>query len=185
MRKSLSILAGSAAVALALAGCGGGGGGSGGGGSASGTINYWLWDANQQPAYQACADAFATANPGLKVKITQRGWDDYWSTLTTGFVSHTAPDVFTNHLSKYPEFAKQKQLLSLDDAVTKDKINLDSFVPGLADLWVGQDGKRYGLPKDWDTVALFYNKKLAKAAGVTEDEMNNLTWNPQDGGTFE
>ena len=22
------------------------------------TINYWLWDSNQQPAYQACADAF-------------------------------------------------------------------------------------------------------------------------------
>jgi multiple sugar transport system substrate-binding protein len=185
MRKHLRISAGSAAVglALALAGCGGGGGG--GGGSASGTINYWLWDANQQPAYQACADAFATANPGLKVKITQRGWDDYWSTLTTGFVSHTAPDVFTDHLSKYPEFASKNQLLPLDDAVSKDKVDVNSFVPGLADLWVGQDGKRYGLPKDWDTVAVFYNKKMAAKAGISEAQMNDLNWNPQDGGTFE
>ena len=27
------------------------------------------------------------------------------------------------------------------------------YQEGLADLWVGQDGKRYGLPKDLDTVA--------------------------------
>lgn len=50
---------------------------------------------------------------------------------------------------------------------------------------MGQDGKRYGLPKDWDTVALFYNKKMTKAAGVTDAQMKSLTWNPTDGGTYE
>ena len=42
--------------------------------------------------------------PNITVKITQYGWDDYWTKLTTGFVAGTAPDVFTDHLSKYPEF---------------------------------------------------------------------------------
>ena len=28
------------------------------------SIYYWLWDSNQLPAYQACADAFHTAIPG-------------------------------------------------------------------------------------------------------------------------
>jgi hypothetical protein len=50
---------------------------------------------------------------------------------------------------------------------------------------VGQDGKRYGLPKDWDTVAMFYNKKLVKDAGYTEEQLANLDWNPQDGGSYE
>ena len=63
----------------------------GGGGGSGGEIDYWLWDANQQPAYQKCADAFAAANPGITVKITQCGWDDYWSTLTTGFESGHRP----------------------------------------------------------------------------------------------
>ena len=43
--------------------------GATGSGSAGGQIDYWLWDANQQPAYQKCADAFAAANPGITVKI--------------------------------------------------------------------------------------------------------------------
>ena len=78
-----------------------------------------MWDANQLPAYKQCAADFTKANPDIKVKITQRGWGDYWTTLTNGFVAGNAPDVFTNHLSKYPEYAKKKQLLDLDEAVSQ------------------------------------------------------------------
>ncbi len=179
--KYLCSAVGLALASLSLAACGGG---DSGGDSASGTLNYWLWDANQQPAYQQCADAFHKENPDITVKITQRGWDDYWATLTTGFQSGDAPDVFTDHLSKYPEFVSNNVLLPLDDAIG-DKVDTNQYVPGLADLWVAQDGKRYGLPKDWDTIALFYNKKMVKDAGLTDAEMGSLDWNPQDGGTFE
>ena len=93
--------------------------------------------------------------------------------------------MFTDHLSKYPEFVSQEQLVPLDDTLTKDGFNADQYQEGLADLWVGQDGKRYGLPKDFDTVAVFYNKKLIADAGVKEADLQNLTWNPDDGGTYE
>ena len=88
--------------------------------NATGDISYWLWDANQLPAYQQCADEFKQANPDINVKITQCGWDDYWSKLTNGFVAGDAPDVFTDHLSKYPEFVSQEQLVPLDDTLAKD-----------------------------------------------------------------
>jgi multiple sugar transport system substrate-binding protein len=183
MKKSFRLLAGAALIPLALAACGGGGDDEAG--AATGEITYWLWDANQQPAYQECATAFTAANPDITVKIVQRGWDDYWNTLTTSFVSGTGPDVFTNHLAKYPEFVEKKQLVALDDAIAKDGVKTDIYAKGLTELWVGQDGKRYGLPKDWDTVALFYNKKMATAAGLTEEQLKSLTWNPTDGGTYE
>ncbi|MBT2515205.1 sugar ABC transporter substrate-binding protein [Arthrobacter sp. ISL-30] len=183
MKKTIGVAAAAAAIALTLSACGGGGASTST--EAKGEINYWLWDANQLPAYKQCADDFTKANPDITVKITQRGWDDYWSTLTNGFVAGTAPDVFTNHLAKYPEYAKKKQLLALNDAVEKDNIDLSQYNEGLADLWVDEDGKRYGLPKDWDTIALFYNKKMAADAGITEEQMKNLTWNPQDGGSYE
>jgi multiple sugar transport system substrate-binding protein len=64
-------------------------------------INYWLWDNNQLPSYKACAEAFEKENPDIKVKITQTGWFDYWTALSTAFVSGTAPDVFWDHLSRY------------------------------------------------------------------------------------
>lgn len=182
MKKTLGAVAAAAAIALSLSACDGSAPTTS---EAKGELNYWLWDANQLPAYQQCAEDFTKANPDIKVKITQRGWDDYWTTLTNGFVAGTAPDVFTNHLSKYPEYAAKKQLLPLDDAVAKDGIKLESYTEGLPELWVGQDGKRYGLPKDWDTVGLFYNKAMADSAGLTAEQMANLDWNPQDGGSYE
>ena len=185
MKKSLGAIAAvaaAAAIAVSLSACGGG---STTAGEAKGEINYWLWDANQLPAYQQCAADFTKANPDIKVKITQRGWGDYWTTLTNGFVAGNAPDVFADHLSKYPEFAANKQLLPLDDAVAKDHVDLSIYNKGLADLWVGQDGKRYGLPKDWDTVGLFYNKAMTDAAGITAEQMAKLDWNPKDGGSYE
>lgn len=166
-----------AAIILPIAACGGGG--DAGSGDASGKISYWLWDANQLPAYQACADDFNAANEGLEVVVEQYGWDDYWSKITNGFVAGTAPDVFTDHLARYAEFVDNNQLLDLDDLTPGESQE------GLAELWVGQDGKRYGLPKDFDTVAIFYNKGMTDEAGVTQEQLDNLEWNPADGGNYE
>ena len=66
------------------------------------TIRYGLWDANQQPAYEACAAEFTKQNPNITVKVEQLGWDDYWNGIQTGMVSGSAPDVFTDHLAKFP-----------------------------------------------------------------------------------
>jgi multiple sugar transport system substrate-binding protein len=147
------------------------------------TIRYGLWDANQQPAYQACADEFHKQNPNIAVKIEQQGWDDYWSGLQTGMVGGTAPDVFTDHLAKFPEFASKNQLVDIQPLVEKDKVDLGQYIKGLADLWV-REGKRYGLPKDWDTISVIYNADMLAKAGVDPASLKDLTWNAQDGGTF-
>lgn len=184
-KKTLLALASVAALTMPLAACGGD---SNDGGTdtsnASGSISYWLWDANQLPAYEACAVKFEETSK-IKVNITQMGWDDYWGKLTNGFVAGTAPDVFTNHLSRYPEFLAQDQLVPLDETLKKDNVDTSIYQPGLAELWVGQDGKRYGLPKDFDTVGLFYNKTIIQEAGITEDQLKTMAWNPTDGGTYE
>jgi multiple sugar transport system substrate-binding protein len=158
---------------------------SGGGGSANGPIEYWLWDSAQQPGYQKCADAFQQQNPGLKIHISQYGWDAYWSKLTAGFIADTAPDVFTDHLSKFAQYVDLKVLRPLDDLGPTSDISDGDYQQGLAELWKGQDGKRYGAPKDWDTIAIFYDNAALKAAGVDPSELQTLSWNPTDGGTFE
>ncbi|GAA3289440.1 sugar ABC transporter substrate-binding protein [Dactylosporangium vinaceum] len=144
------------------------------------TLEYWLWDDKQQPAYQACADEFTKANPGISVKISQTAWAQYWQNLTTQLASGSAPDVWTDHASYYPQFVTSNQILDIQPFVDRDKVDLKQYQGGLADLFV-KDGKRYGLPKDWDTMALVYNTKLAGDA----TGLDKLTWNPTDGGSFE
>ncbi len=147
------------------------------------TISYWMWDGNQSPEYRKCADKFEAANPGIKIDVKQEGWDNYWTNLTTGFVAGTAPDVFVNHLSRFPEFLTNEVMVDLTDRIAADKTDMAGYIPGLAESW-NKEGHQYGLPKDWDTVALVYNKKMVADAGVAEEEMMNLDWNPKDGGSF-
>lgn len=148
------------------------------------TLNYWLWDDKQLPAYQACATAFHKANPDITVKITQTAWAQYWQNLTTQITAGDAPDVWVDHASYYPQFVSSNQIVDLQPYVDKDKVDLSGYQAGLADTWV-KDGKRYGLPKDWDTVAVVYNTTMLKAQGIDTAELNDLTWNPTDGGTLE
>jgi multiple sugar transport system substrate-binding protein len=146
-------------------------------------INYWLWDNNQLPSYQACAEAFEKKNPDIKIKITQTGWFDYWNSLSAGFVSGTAPDVFWNHLSRYPEFVQNNLLVDLSPLIARDKVPTDIYVGGLVKVW-GRDEKQYGLPKDWDTIGIVYNKAMLDKAGIDPKSLWKLDWNPKDGGSF-
>lgn len=149
------------------------------------TVSYWMWDSSQQPAYEACAKAFHKRNPGLRVDITQIGWDSYWTKLTSSFIAGTQPDVFTNHVAKYPQYEGLGALSPLDELGPTRGIEASDYEPGLAKPWTGRDGHRYGAPKDWDTIGVFYNKKITKAAGVSDAELRDLAWNPRDGGSFE
>lgn len=148
-------------------------------------IDYWLWESLQLPGYQQCANAFMKKNSDVNIRITQYGWADYWSKLTAGLVAGAGPDVFTDHLTKYPEFVSRGVIKPLNDFRATRDIKATDYQPGLADLWVGQDGKQYGSPKDFDTIALFYDRNTLKKAGMTPDDLKGLTWNPDDGGTFE
>lgn len=187
------VTAGVVPALLLLGACGGGGaaesptddasGSSGAAGAVE--LSYWLWDANQQPGYEQCAADFTAANPGITVSIQQYGWADYWTKLTASFVGNSAPDVFTDHLAKYAEFAGKNQIVPLDDLIAKDGFDTSVFADGLIDPWVFTDGKTYGLPKDWDTTAFFFNADMMDEAGYTADDLDALTWNPDDGGTFE
>lgn len=154
------------------------------GGAHATEVKYMLWDANQLPAYKQCAADFEKKNSDITIKITQSGWNDYWTTISTGFISGTAPDVFTDHLAKYPEFAKNAQLLDLAPLIQRDKLDTTAYTNGLYETW-GRDGKQFGLPKDWDTIGFVVNMDMAKKAGVTLAELQAMTWNPKDGGSFE
>ena len=144
-------------------------------------LRYQLWDTNQKPVYQKCADKFEQANPNIKVQIENKNWGDYWSGLARGFIAETAPDVFTDHLGKYPQFATSEVI----EPVSTRGIDMDQYLPGLANLWKSPDGKQYGLPKDWDTVALVVNEDMLADAGLTKQQLDSATWNPTDGGSFE
>ena len=146
------------------------------------TITYALWDPNQKPVYEKCAAQFKEET-GIDVKIEQSGWDDYWQNLSLAFNGGTAPDVFTNHVAHYLELASKGVLADLNPHLANDPVDFSQYTGNLASLWE-HDGKRYGIPQDWDTIGLVYNVKDIQDGGVDPASLKNLDWNPQDGGSF-
>lgn len=196
MTKLVRVLSGSLVAALAagsLAACSNGGSAAGQQSSESGsvpsaseavTVNWWTWDDKQAESYKKCVTPFEKANQNITVNISQYGWGDYWPKLTAGFLAGNAPDAFQNNAGYYPEFVSQGQLLPLDDLIAADGVDMGQYASG-TQTWKYTDGKFYGLPMDWSTVGLYYNSDMLEQAGLTADDMANLTWNPDDGGTFE
>lgn len=182
-RRRRGVLAGALAATLALAGCAG----SAGSGSADGTVTltYWMWDSNQVPGYQQCATAFEAENPDVRINIEQYGWDDYWTQLTARMVAESAPDVFVDHAQQFGKYAGFDQILDISDRVEASDLDLEQYQEGLVDLWRGDEGGLYGLPKDWDTVGLYVNEEMVADAGYTAEDLWQLEWNPDDGGSFE
>ena len=138
-------------------------------------VRYQLWDTNQKPVYQQCADRFEQANPDIKIQIENKNWGDYWSGLARGFIAETAPDVFTDHLGKYPQFATSEVI----EPVSTRGIDMNQYLPGLAELWKSPDGKQYGFPKDWDTVALIVNEDMLADAGLTKQQLDTRDLEPR------
>jgi multiple sugar transport system substrate-binding protein len=169
-----------AAALTTLAGCSGGG--SADSGQAT-TVNWWTWSPDQAIAYEQCIPAFEKANPTIKVKITNYNVSDYFTKLTSGFVSGDAPDAFMNSVTYLQSYAGQGQLLALNDYISKDKLDLGQYAIG-TDGWKYKDGKQYALPMDWATGALYYNKDLLAKAGYTAKDVAALNWMSDDGGSF-
>src|SRR5882762_1818052 len=134
------------------------------GGSSSPTEDALLQDS---------INAFMTANPTVKVK-----WEpiaqDYETVLKTNLAAGTEADVFYADIFWIDSLMKTGKLLALDDMMAKTGTKKDDFVPSLINAFSYQ-GKTYGIPKDFNTLGLVYNKDLFKAAGVAEPT-NDWTW---------
>lgn len=165
-------LVGLAALVAAGTGCGKTSGGNDA--NAKVTLSYAVWDKNQVPAMQQLASAFTQNHPNITVNVQLTPWDDYWTKLKAAVTGGAAPDVFWMNGPNFQLYATNGVIRPLDAQIAADKVDLSVYPKSMVDLYtVG--GKRYGLPKDFDTVGLWYNKSLFDAAGVKYPD-GSWTW---------
>lgn len=133
--------------------------------SATSSIEYSIWgDPAELASQQAIVDAFHVANPDVTVKVTVSDWDAYWTKLETGLAGGAAPDVFAMDGPLFPDYQSRDVLLDLKPSIDKDKYDLSQLADqGVADF-TSTDGGQYGLPRDLNTVVLYYNKAMFDAA---------------------
>ena len=80
--------------------------------------------------------------------------------------TNTAPDVFMLESFWAPTLIDFDTLMPLDELVAGDpEFDIGDFEPALLNAF-RRDGKLYGLPKDYSTIALFYNPEMFAEVGI-------------------
>ena len=139
-------------------------------------ITVMQWGSPEElTVWQAITDDFQIANPDIKVNVEVSDWDSYWTKIDTLFAAQTPPDIFAIDAPFYIDWQSRGALLNLQPYIDKTPGFLDGFYPKSLEVYKLDDGY-YGLPRDFQTIVLFYNKDMFDAAGLAY---------PDDSWTYE
>jgi multiple sugar transport system substrate-binding protein len=135
------------------------------------TVTFRLWDDQVAKAYRESFAAFHQRHPDISVAVQVVPWADYWTKLPTDVAAGTAADIFWTNTSNFGLYADSDQLLPVSgDASAWNRAVVDLYT---------RNGKLWGVPQLWDSIALFYHKDMVTRAGV---DPAALRWNPAGAG---
>ena len=165
-------------ASLLLAACGGGAAPAASNEPAS--ISMMMWgDPAELEVWNQIVNDFHQANPNITVKVEVSDWDSYWTKLKTLLSANTPPDVFAMDAPLYLDYQSRGVLLNLQPYLDKNPDLLKGVYPQTLEAYKTSDGM-FGLPRDFQTIVLFYNKDMFDAAGVayptadwTYDDLRN------------
>jgi multiple sugar transport system substrate-binding protein len=138
------------------------------------TLKVGIWDKNQEPGITAALAKF-TEQTGIKAVVEVTPWDQYWTLLEAAATGGSLPDVFWMHSNQAQRYEAGGQLLDLTDRIKASKItDMSKFPPDITALYTF-NGKNYAIPKDLDTIALWYNKTHFDEVGLKYPD-DTWTW---------
>lgn len=122
-------------------------------------------------AFQQAIDDFEKQHPGTNISYKQFPYAEYERRVIDALASGIGPDVWMIHHTWVPKH--QAKLMPLPEKISGIKNPLmtvkeyqDTFVDVAARDFI-IDGRIYAMPLYVDTLALYYNKDMLNAAGIT------------------
>ena len=149
----------SCCLALVLVSCGGKVGSGG-----KQKVNFWyLWGGEEAKTLESIIAAYNSSQD--KYEVVGLSTPDQQK-IITAISGGQGPDIADDFGASVPKYAGENIAMSLDDLIARDKLDTSDFVD--AALKHQQfKGKTYSLPLSINVYALYYNKDLLKAAGIT------------------
>lgn len=123
-----------------------------------------MWGSPEELAvWNAIVEDFQAANPNIRVKVDVSDWDSYWDKVKTLYAGGTPPDVFAMDAPLYPDWQSRGVLLNMQPYIDASPGLFDDIYPNTLTAYKRDDGY-YGLPRDFQTIVLYYNKDMFDAA---------------------
>jgi multiple sugar transport system substrate-binding protein len=139
------------------------------------TVTYGFWDTAQEAAIDAQIEAFKAVQPNITIEKQIVPWADYWTQLQTAVAGGQTFDVFWINTANVPVYGSVGALYPITSIVDVEGGIDTSLLPTSLVEEYAFDGVQYGVPRDFDTIALYYNKDIFDAAGV-EYPGDDISW---------
>lgn len=138
------------------------------------TLTVAIWDNGQKAGLEKIMADFTEAT-GIKTELQVVEWNSYWTLLEAGASGGDMPDVFWMHSNEAVRYMSNDILLDLTDKIAEsDTLEMDKFPEDIKEMYQW-DGKTYAVPKDMDTIAIWYNKDMFDEAGIAYPD-GSWTW---------
>jgi multiple sugar transport system substrate-binding protein len=130
------------------------------------TVSGWSSTPAEDALVQQNLQNFEASHPNIKVN-----WSpipgDYPTKMRANVASGTVPDVFYLQPAMSSEYISSGKLLNLSPYMARDGVKASDYYSALINPFVCTSGQVYGLPKDWSSLGVFYNKQMFQAAGLS------------------
>jgi multiple sugar transport system substrate-binding protein len=130
--------------------------------------------ADQVKDTQTILNIFMQKNPNIKVNLVYKDWGSYWTWITTQAASKDLPDVYKMSFAYVDKYAKLGAMKPLDDLISSTNFNLGDFEQPLLDMHKSS-GKQVSLPRDANTVVMYYNKDIFDKAKLKYPD-KEMSW---------
>ena len=140
-----------------------------------GTVELWhSWAGKDGDALTAIVDRFYQANPTIQVETVFVDYGDLAQSYTEAVQGGDGPDLILAPNWWLRELAAAEVLLPIDNQVTAQERM--QFIPASIENLVWE-GMLYGLPTDYELVALYFNRRLLDESNLpgTVDDLIELT----------
>lgn len=142
--------------------------------SVNNKLTVTIWDKGQEKGIKSILEDF-TKETGIETDLQVVTWDSYWTLLEAGASGGDMPDVFWMHPNQAQKYMSNDILLDLTDMINNSQVlDLSKFKQDIVEVYK-YDNKIYGIPKDVDTIALWYNKTMFDEAGISYPD-ESWTW---------
>ncbi len=139
------------------------------------TLEFYIWNEAQLEGMSRIIEGFNKIYPNVKVNLQVIPTNQYKTKLQTTLPSGTGADIFWLNAGDAAQFMPSGLIMELQSLIDRDKVDMTPFPETIKKLYT-YEGKLYGIPKDYDTIGLWFNKEMFDKVGLKYPD-DTWTWN--------
>jgi len=136
--------------------------------SSGGKVTLAFWNGFTGPdraAVEGLVKQYNDSQDKVEIKMQISPWDVFFQKLLPSIAAGKGPDLMAMDSVQLPQYASRGVLAPLDDWYDDPANESDQLVQSAVDATEWQ-GKSYGVPMNFTTLLMYWNKDMFKAAGL-------------------